>query len=45
MLLFLRAVDWFWELMPKWLFFLLVGALAFGTVSYTHLTLPTSDLV
>jgi|CXWL01.1.fsa_nt_gi uncharacterized membrane protein len=32
MLLFLRAVDWFWELMPKWLFFLLVGALAFGTL-------------
>lgn len=32
MLLFLRSVDWFWELMPKWLFFLLVGALAFGTL-------------
>ncbi len=32
MLLLLRAVDWFWELMPKWLFFLLVGALAFGTL-------------
>lgn len=32
MLLFLRAVDWFWELIPKWLFFLLVGGLAFGTL-------------
>ncbi|MBL0178464.1 MAG: DUF2157 domain-containing protein [Gemmatimonadetes bacterium] len=32
MLLFLRSVDWFWDLMPKWLFFLLVGALAFGTL-------------
>lgn len=32
LLLFLRSVDWFWDLMPKWLFFLLVGALAFGTL-------------
>ncbi len=26
--LFMRLVDWFWELVPKWLFFLLVGAFA-----------------
>jgi uncharacterized membrane protein len=26
--LFMRLVDWFWDLMPKWLFFLLVGAVA-----------------
>ena len=32
LLLFLRAMDWFWEIMPKWLFFLLVGAIAFGTL-------------
>lgn len=32
MLLFLRAVDWFWDVIPKWAFFLLVGALAFGTL-------------
>lgn len=32
MLLFLRSVDWFWDVMPKWLFFLLVGALAFGAL-------------
>jgi hypothetical protein len=28
--LFLRLVDWFWALVPKWLFFLLVGAFALG---------------
>jgi uncharacterized membrane protein len=32
LLLFLRSVDWFWDMMPKWLFFLLVGALAFGAL-------------
>jgi uncharacterized membrane protein len=26
--LFLRLVDWFWDLLPKWLFFLLVGGSA-----------------
>ena len=26
--LYMRLVDWFWDLVPKWLFFLLVGALA-----------------
>jgi hypothetical protein len=26
--LFMRLVDWFWDLVPKWLFFLLVGAFA-----------------
>jgi uncharacterized membrane protein len=26
--LFMRLVDWFWDLLPKWLFFLLVGAFA-----------------
>lgn len=28
--LFMRLVDWFWALVPKWLFFLLVGAFALG---------------
>ena len=32
LLLFLRAIDWFWEIMPKWLFFLLIGAIALGTL-------------
>jgi uncharacterized membrane protein len=32
LLLFLRSVDWFWDMIPKWLFFLLVGALAFGAL-------------
>jgi uncharacterized membrane protein len=32
MLLFLRSVDWFWDVIPKWAFFLLVGVLAFGTL-------------
>jgi len=32
MLLFLRSVDWFWDVIPKWAFFLIVGALAFGTL-------------
>lgn len=32
LLLFLRAKDWFWELLPKWLFFLLIGAIAFGAL-------------
>lgn len=27
--LFLRMVDWFWEDWPEWLFFLVIGALAF----------------
>ena len=26
--LFLRLVDWFWDWLPKWLFFLIVGAAA-----------------
>ncbi|HRP07416.1 MAG TPA: hypothetical protein PLL69_02915 [Gemmatimonadales bacterium] len=30
--LFLRMVDWFWEDWPKWLFFLVIGALAFGAL-------------
>jgi hypothetical protein len=30
--LFLRMVDWFWDAIPDWLFFLLVGALAFGAL-------------
>lgn len=32
LLLFLRAIDWFWEIMPKWLFFLLIGAIALGAL-------------
>ena len=30
--LFLRLVDWFWDLVPKWLFFLLVGGFALGVL-------------
>jgi len=30
--LFLRMVDWFWDAIPDWLFFLLVGGLAFGAL-------------
>jgi uncharacterized membrane protein len=30
--LFLRMVDWFWEAIPNWLFFLLMGGLAFGVL-------------
>jgi uncharacterized membrane protein len=30
--LFMRLVDWFWELLPKWLFFLLVGAFALAVL-------------
>ncbi len=30
--LFMRLVDWFWDLVPKWLFFLLVGAFALGVL-------------
>jgi uncharacterized membrane protein len=30
--LFLRMVDWFWDLMPKWLFFLLVGGFALAVL-------------
>lgn len=30
--LFLRMVDWFWEAIPDWLFFLLMGGLAFGVL-------------
>ncbi len=30
--LFLRLVDWFWALVPKWLFFLLVGGFALGVL-------------
>lgn len=32
LLLFFRMVDWFWDWIPKWLFFLVVGAIAFGTL-------------
>jgi hypothetical protein len=30
--LFLRLVDWFWALVPQWLFFLLVGGFALGVL-------------
>lgn len=30
--LFLRMVDWFWDAIPDWLFFLLMGGLAFGVL-------------
>lgn len=30
--LFLRLVDWFWALVPKWLFFLLVGGFALAVL-------------
>jgi hypothetical protein len=30
--LFLRLVDWFWTLVPQWLFFLLVGGFALGVL-------------
>jgi hypothetical protein len=30
--LFMRLVDWFWDLLPKWLFFLVVGAFALGVL-------------
>lgn len=30
--LFLRMVDWFWDVLPDWLFFLLVGGMAFGAL-------------
>ena len=30
--LLFRLHDWFWDYLPKWLFFLLVGGLAFGTL-------------
>jgi len=30
--LFFRLMDWFWDALPKWLFFLLVGALALGVL-------------
>jgi uncharacterized membrane protein len=30
--LFMRLVDWFWDLVPKWLFFLLVGAFALAVL-------------
>lgn len=30
--LFLRMVDWFWEAIPDWLFFLLMGGLAFAAL-------------
>ena len=34
LLLFLlfRMFDWFWQAIPDWLFFLLMGALAFGVL-------------
>ena len=30
--LFLRMVDWLWDAIPDWLFFLLMGGMAFGTL-------------
>lgn len=30
--LFFRMVDWLWDVIPDWLFFLLVGALAFAVL-------------
>jgi len=30
--LFMRLVDWFWDLLPKWLFFLVVGAFALAVL-------------
>ncbi len=30
--LFLRMIDWFWEAIPDWLFFLLLGGLAFAVL-------------
>lgn len=30
--LFLRMLDWIWDVVPNWLFFLLVGALAFAVL-------------
>lgn len=30
--LLLRMVDWFWDTIPQWLFFLIVGALAVGSI-------------
>ena len=30
--LFMRMVDWFWELVPQWLFFLLVGGFALAVL-------------
>ena len=32
--LFLRLVDWFWKLVPQWLFFLLVGAFALAVLLF-----------
>lgn len=31
--LFFRLMDWFWDAIPDWLFFLLVGALALGILT------------
>ncbi len=30
--LFMRLVDWFWDLLPKWAFFLLLGAFALAVL-------------
>lgn len=30
--LYLRLADWFWNVLPKWLFFLLVGAIALAAL-------------
>ena len=32
LLLLFRMVDWFWDWIPKWLFFLVVGGIAFGAL-------------
>ena len=30
--LFARFFDWWWDWMPRWLFFLVIGVLAVGTL-------------
>jgi uncharacterized membrane protein len=30
--LFLRLVHWFWDLLPRWLFFLVVGGFALAVL-------------
>jgi uncharacterized membrane protein len=31
-LLFIKAVDWWWDWMPRWLFFLALGGIAVGVM-------------
>jgi uncharacterized membrane protein len=33
MFLFLRLADWFWDLVPQWLFFLLIAGFALGVLA------------